>query len=300
MSFWKSVARGLTGVATGGLSEGFNNDSIKNALFGEGPSVSSFNNLSSEQQALLNMLMKAGGSTIETGIPAYSGEMYAPTGDINTTLFSKVKDLLASGGTNSGTIQDLVTKYMSNPNVETFDPANVTELFNKTVKAPALQSFNEDILPAISEKLAGRNAFQSGATVYEMNKAGSDLASDLSSQLATMMETERTNVANRNLTTNQTNISSILSLLGLDEQSINNLLSQAGTVGTTQQTLNQQPYTEAYTKWSTSQPYNNPWLQYMMQALGVNTTTPVVNPGNTGILQSFLQGAGQALGKKMT
>ena len=262
--------------------------SFKDTIFGSSPSIDTYDNLSPEQRALLNSLISTMSPTVGTGVSSYSGKMYAPISGINTDLFAKVQDLVNNGSPNSDLIQELLSKYSGGYTPEEFNPASVTDLFNKTVRTPAIRSFNEETLPAIAEKLAGRNAFQSGATVYDMTKAGSDLESDLAGQLSSMIQNEKNSVAGRNLTgtlqTNATNASAVASLLGIDEQTLMSILGMAGTAGTTQQNLEQLPFTEAYNKWSTEQPYNNPWLQYILKAALSETTTPVVNPGSSGLL----------------
>jgi hypothetical protein len=133
----------------------------------------------------------------------------------------------------------------------------------------------------------------------DMFDAASDLQSNLSGQLADLMYQGSEATANRNVQREQIGSSTaqnlISQLLGQDATKIS-LLNSALPIAQQQQTLEQLPYTEDYSKWSSSQAYNNPWLQYLNQVLGTDAVSNVVNHGSEGMLPSLIQGSGSAMG----
>lgn len=265
-------------------------------LLGESPSVDTVSALNPDQEAVLKKLSTLLQEQIGTGITAYSGSMYAPTSELNNTLFNYLNTALggdsASTTKANSTIDTLLNKYTGDY-TEEFDPAYINSYFEKSIKNPAMKEFTETMLPSIAEKYAARNATGSGAMTKDMFDAASDLQSNLSGQLADLMYQGSEATANRNVQREQIGSSTVQNLisqlLGQDATKIT-LLNSALPIAQQQQTLEQRPYTEEYSKWSSSQAYNNPWLQYLNQVLGTDALQNIVNPGSEGLMPSLIQG----------
>lgn len=253
-------------------------------------------------------------------IEAYSGDITPGMQDINQMLKTVLSGKLSGAGPESDMIKGLISKFSGSSipefsfNAETFNPDEVADLFNATVKNPAMESWDEDILPSIAEKFAGRNAFDSGATVHEMVKAGRGLESDLFGQLQTMLSTAREGTKARNLqgklSTDSTNAGLRSTGYGTNASAITNLVNQLVgegsnqfntalggmlSLGSTEQGIATSKGQEEYQKWATEQPYNNPYLQMIMGALGLQTQQSVVNPGSAGLLPTIISGGSKVL-----
>lgn len=292
MANWGRIA---TGIATGGTSE-LVRGVVKaggDLLFGEKPSINSYENMTPEQKKLLETLLGQFQGTAETGVTPYSGDIYAGPSGLNQSLFSAAGNILSGNDPTRAVLDKLLTKYSGGYEDTPFNPNPTIDMFNTSVRNPAIKEFNEEILPGIAEKYAGQNAGRSGAVLKTMADAGSDLESSLSGLLSQYLyDAENQNTQN--------NLSKYLNfentgasiLPGLIDQPLQEIQGLSGIAGV-QQGLDQNQLTEDYQKWEYGQNYNNPWLQYLNTLLGLQTTTPVVNPGTPGLLQSLLPALGQ-------
>ena len=280
--------------------------SIKKTLFGEAPSVEQMNALTPEQQALLKKLNVTLEGQVGQGVDAYGGQMYAGPSGLNQTLFNYLNQVMS--GTDASTsransaIDTMMARY-TDPIEETpFDPSYINSYFESGVKAPAMREFTETILPGIAEKYAGKGAIRSGAMTKEMMDSATNLQSDLSGQLSNLLfqgsESHATRELQRKLGMegiSSTAMNQIIQLL------MNQPLDTLGTalpIAQQEQTFAQNPLTEAFIKWQMSQDYNNPWLQYLNQGLGVDAIQNIVKPGSEGLLPSLIQ-AGAKVGAAM-
>ncbi len=67
-----------------------------------------------------------------------------------------------------------------------FDPSQVTDMFQKGVQEPAMRNFQQSVIPGIKESFADQGA--SSGLNNSLATAGSNLQSDLGSQLAMFMQ----------------------------------------------------------------------------------------------------------------
>lgn len=270
---------------------------LKKMLFGESPSIEQKSTLTPEQQAILKSLGITLGGQIGQGVEAYGGDMYADPSGLNNTLFNYLNMVMtgsdpSTSKANAG-IDALMAKFQTPIQEQPFDPQNITSYFEQGVRAPAMRNLNETVLPAIAEKYASKNALRSGAVMKEMFDTAGNLESDLSGQLSQLLYQGSEVNANRELqrklgleSTYTSGMNQVIAqLLG---QPINTM-NAALPIAQQEQTLEQLPFTEAYNKWSSSQAYNNPWLQYLQQALGTNALQNIVNPGSSGLMPSLIQ-----------
>jgi hypothetical protein len=286
---WGRVA---AGIATGGTSELvrggaklLGDSGLGDLLFGEKPSINSYENMTPEQKKLLETLLGQVQGTAETGVTPYSGDIYAGPSSLNQSLFSGAENLLAGNDPTQAVLDKMLNRYSEGAMYE-FNPNRTIDMFNASVRDPAMREFNTEILPGIAEKYAGQNAGRSGAVLKTMADAGADLERNLSGQLSQYLYNAE-DQSNKNKLSFETGV-----LPGIIDQPLQNLQSLMGIAGT-QQGIDQSQLTEDFQKWEYGQDYNNPWLQYLNSLLGLQTTTPVVNPGTPGLLQSLLPALGQ-------
>lgn len=171
-----------------------------------------------------------------------------------------------------------------------WNPEMAENRWMETVVNPSQRRFEEETLPAITEKFAGMGGLDSSGFNRALVDAGTNLATQQQSQLADLMYRDRESALNRNL--QRTQLGS--SLLG---QTIGNL-GQLGQIGQQLRGIDQQQLQERLSKWQMEQPQNNPWMQnYLSAALGTQPYRFVnEKPGLGYQIGSGLLGGGIGLG----
>ncbi len=200
-----------------------------------------------------------------------------------------------------------------------FDPGSATEFWQKSFVDPALKTWNEEIAPAIQEKYTAKNAQYSSAMPKALAKSGKDLMTNLSGQLGEILYNAEQAQKNRQATGATTalnfaqlpatlseaaagrkasGVSQALNYGGTDLDSILKAITAGITGGEVERGIEAGTLQEGFQKWLASQPYSNPWLQYLSIPLGVNAVQPIVQgPTQTpGLLTSLLGGAGAGIG----
>ena len=230
-----------------------------------------------QQQATLNWAM----SQMRGGVPGYTGQTTAGAAPLQTQTFDLISQILGGGG-QVGAGQDALADLL-----KPFDPTSTNQYFQQSVQAPALRTWEQDILPKIRESFIGQNAGSSSAANRAIASSGSDLASNLSSTLGNLLfQSEQSALGRR-----QSAIDQILPML---TGQANLGLSAGGA----QQGINQNQLTGAYQEFLRTQPSANPYLQLFGQAIGTPTFENIIQgPTQTqGILGPLLGAAGSVLG----
>lgn len=129
---------------------------------GSSPSMQQFEQLSPEQKAMLNELLK----TLQPQI----GGMLGNLGYDLTAQPSYAQGLEALQAQLGG-----------------FDPTRTIEAFESGVAKPALRQFQEQVAPSIQERFIGSGAGRSGALGQQLAMAGSRLEEGLAGQKAQML-----------------------------------------------------------------------------------------------------------------
>jgi len=81
--------------------------------------------------------------------------------------------------------------------LQDFDPAQVTNMFQDSVAAPARQQFQQQTLPGIQERFISEGAPNSGAAQRTAYGAGANMESGLSGQLAQLLYQAQQGTENR-------------------------------------------------------------------------------------------------------
>lgn len=260
--------------------------SIGKALFGSKPKMEQQSILTPEQTALVNNWSKYLNSQIGKGVAPYSGEEYAGSNPYFENYLNYTNPL-------QGNISSALTKALSGNPAYQISPETTNQIFNARVKAPAEQNWETNIIPKIEEQFAGAGALSSSGLNRALAESGRKMNTDLYSTYGNMLN----NATNENASLYNSAANRALTGAGqatnINNSIFGNILRQA----TTEQGLQQQPLTEAYNKWQSAQPYNNPLLSALR---GVNPLTPtfrnVMTGGSSGILGSAIGAAGNVLG----
>jgi hypothetical protein len=186
----------------------------------------------------------------------------AATAD-QSQMFDLISQLLGGKGPMQQQGQNLLESVM-----QPFNPATATKEWSQAVQAPMEQDWSQNIVPKILEQFAGSDAGGSGPAMKAVAQSGADLSTNMGGILA------KTLLDFQNQSTNQG--------LNATQQALNypmNLIQSLLGAANTEYGINAAQGKEQYQDWSTSQPYNNPWLNLLSPALNTKAFTWGENPG---------------------
>jgi hypothetical protein len=249
---------------------------IADTLFGSGPESKQQNLLTPEQSDLFVSLGNILNTNIGKGVEPYPGTYTPGPSTTQAQIFDLVNQLL--GG--QGPMQQQSTGVLGGL-MDLMDPAKAKDYWEKGIKGPMTESWQKDIVPQILEQFAAYDAAGSGPARTAVAESGRRLETDMGSMLENLLQQfrgEAYGAAQTGLSYPETLIGSVL------------------PAATTQRQITAEQQYEPYQDWLMSQPWANPWLQYMMPYLGQRTFENVVMPGQQGIFGDLL-GAGAELGK---
>lgn len=243
--------------------------------------------LTEGQRAILDSLTTQIQAQMGQGITPYSGQIAAGVSPLQQQAF----DLAGALGTTpeamarGGALQQIMAgtpAYQASP--EEYERA-----YAQGVEAPAMAQWSRDIIPQILHQ------YGSGGTagaVYDMlGRSGADLATNLAGQ--------RAQYRLQGLHDQQAALEAAAGrrLGGIEasaQESLRPILA-TGAMGEVQRGITQDQLGEDYLKWSTAQPYNNPWLGFLAPALGTQAFNTYYQPEQTRpsfagtMLTSFLK-----------
>jgi len=255
------------------------------------PATSKGPSYTKEQKGLLNKLISTISPQLGQGVEAYGGPLVADPTDALSQIYSgtsgTANDLASGGGyyAPAAASGDVLQNLMKE-----FNPASTTEYWEKSMKAPAMDTWTKEILPQILESYGGRNASSSSGMGTSLAKSGETLTTNLGAQLQELL-----------FNTEQAQKQTQLAAAGQAQNLANvpgNTLNQLLTPASSEYDIAQNKVTEPYTKWATEQPYANPWLKYLGGGALSQAGNPAVSvaPSGGGILDSMLGFGGQLAG----
>jgi len=212
-------------------------------LLGEEPEVEQMQALTPEQMAVLSKLSGVLKGQVGKGIEGYGGPLVPGASPLQSKLFGMTEDWLGRQGPEAG-----------------------MEYWEKAIKAPAMETWMKDVMPAIREQFIGQGMESSSGLNRALAESGQRLTTGLTGTLADVLFK-----AEQGLPQN------IMGLMG---------------VGGTQRGIEQEQMMEPYQKWQMEQPWANPWLQQLGLGLGTKAFENVVKPGTTGLLDTMMQAGG--------
>jgi len=252
---------------------------VKDFLFGSKQKVKTKKTevLTPGQMELLDELTNLLKGQLGQGVEPYPGQLVPGASEIQQQLFEM---LMPSGGAVGGLTKQ-GADYISQLMQQQFNPEEAQDYWQRAYVKPAQRTWEETVVPEVMERYAGQNALDSGAARRALAKSWGDVQSQLNAELAKILWGEKQSLTQRQDTASQ---------LGL------NLLPQVIGMGEEQRGITQEMLQEPYQKWQMSQPWANPWLQYLPTTLGTNPyqVNTYTTGGGGGLLGGLMPSLGRA------
>ena len=247
------------------------------------PTVTPTSTLTGGQKQFLNSLMgyidgTSGGGTnqVGQGVTPYSGQLTPGAQSLQQGEWGLVQQMLS--GNAPGQVQaNAVDTSLAKP----WDPTQATQEWTKAIQDPAMQNWNQNLLPSILEKYAGQGAAGGGNAAKTVTDQATQLQTGLESNLASTLMSDKTTSNNQALTASNDMYTQL-----------QQILSGASGGGAEQYNVQNAQDTALQKNWSSAQAYNNPWLNIGMGGEGVNAIENIVTPS----IMPSLVGAGGTLG----
>jgi len=243
--------------------------------------------LTNSQRAVLDALSGQLEANVGQGVTPYSGQLAAPASALQQRAFS-LGDAFGTGPAamaRGGAIADIVAGKPA----FTTGPEEYERAYQEGVRAPAMAQWNRDIIPQILHQYGSSGT--AGAVIDALGRSGSDLTTQLAAQQAQyrFRGMERGQDALEAAAGRQ--------LAGVEASRTEDLapIALASQLGDVQRGITQDALGEDYFKWSSAQPYNNPWLGFLAPTLGTQAFQTYYQPEQKQpsffgtMLTSFLQ-----------
>ncbi len=250
--------------------------------------------LTGEQGDVLSQLMRLLGGQIGQGVQPYPGQITPEASMLQRQGF----DIAGQIPGQLGGLQDISMQALQRT-MQPFDPATAMQTM-EPARQLGLRTFERDVIPMLSEKfLAGTGARGSGSFARELSRGGQDLSLGLSAQLAPYLFAGEQAQRQR-------------------EAMVPGIAGQAAGIpgiglqalmgaGQQQRGIQAERFQEPYQKWAASQPYANPWLNFLGTGLGTQAIENIVQPamfqqpqmqmgGGGGLMSALLPALGTAAG----
>jgi len=230
---------------------------IGDFLFGEtneGGLQGQASTLTGGQEGLLERLTAFLQGQVGQPAASFGQDTAAQASPLQNTAFGQVEDLLGSG-VSQGAASSL--NRINQP----FDPSSVTDFFNTNVKAPALENFQDEIIPGIRQSFVNQGLGRSGAAVGALADAGTDLGTNLSRQLSDLLFNTEQRTLDRQAQTAPTGLNTLNTGLGAGGQ---------------QRDIMSQLLSGRFGEFLRTQPGNNSALNLLGPALGTRAFENIV------------------------
>jgi hypothetical protein len=251
---------------------------------------------------------------IGQGVPAYQGQTVADIsplqqmgygqasgiGDMSSLLQNYASGAINQQASGGGEFQQLAGSTLKDL-MKPWDSGSATQYWNQAFVDPAIQNWQQNILPGVAEKYGTGGV--GGSLGREMLRSGENVNTQLSGQLANILYSGEQAQLGRQ----QTGVNQAMNLAQMPNQLVQGAgqiagqgtdqLSQLLNIGGQQQGQQQNLLNAEANKWTQSQPYNNPYLMgWLNTALQQQGMTPVVQQGSPGLGTSLAAGMMPALG----
>ena len=185
-------------------------------------------------------------------------------------------DVLGQQAAGGGQYQQLAGQGIQDI-MQPWDPASATQMWETAFKAPAMQTWQQDVIPSIMERYAGQGAADSGAMGRTLARSGQELTTGLGGQLAQLLYGGQ----QAHLGRQQTGVGQAMGMAALPGQIAGqagqvggmgtDILSQMLNIGGQQRGIAGEQLGEPYMKYQQSQPWANP---YLLNFLGAGLGQP--------------------------
>ena len=261
---------------------------IKDFLFGSKPKidVKDLSTLTPEQQKILKQILgqfgAQGGADFQP--EGFGGDLSAGLGDLEQTSLAALEQSALSSADPNNVLNQAGEALKG---IFSGGQSDVTDFFNTNIRDPALQSFEETVLPGISRDFGGANFFSSERQDAD-DRARRDLTTGLSSARADV-----------NLRSRESNLDRILQGIGLAPG-----LESAGTdsllkfleAGGVERGVRQDALDREFGEFGRVQDEKFKRLQAILAALGLQGKENVVTalPGSSGFITDIIAAAAGA------
>jgi len=233
-----------------------------------GQKVQQHETLTPGQREFLDSLTGQLTPQVGQGITPYQGERVAPFGPLQEQALGMAggyepgirAGLKAYGGFDPAQGQDFlgIGQQILQSAGQPYDPTGAKEYWEQSFKAPAMQTWQRDIIPGLKE------SFSDGALNRALARSAESLGLGLSGQLGSILQSDRENYLNRQmqgagLAGSFAQLPGQLATQG--QQLAAGGLGEMGFMGAMEQALRQQTAEAQQQQWGEAQPYENPWLQ---------------------------------------
>ena len=252
---------------------------IGDMLFGSEPEteVSQHPTLAPWQQELQE---SPWGEYVKEDAPGYPGKLSADSSNLWQMSLSGLEGLMGAGPTSlSNLIQQTLSSAM------TRGPEDYDKYFTESIEKPALKSYKEDVMPAISREYAP-SGFWSSQRLEQEEKSSEDLLGFLTEERAKTGYEARESDLNRQL-----------AAVGLAPGAGDFLLKML-SAGGAETAREQGDLDRSYSEWQRQQGDEENRMRMILAALGITAAENVVtqSEGSEGLFGSLLPMAGQAAG----
>lgn len=265
---------------------------ITKAYFGGGGSSSpeQITKYTPDQMELLKTLTGQLAPQIGQGVTPYGGQRVAGISPLQEQAFGMAPGYIPGieagfrgagqfDPAQAGNILDIGQGALSSA-LAPYDPAATQQYWETAFKAPALETWRQDIMPSIMEKgVRTAGTSDSGPMQRELARSGMDLSTNLNAQLAGLLYSGEQAQLNRQV--QGAGVAGGLAqvpgqLAGQGQQLAALGLGQMAGMGGEQRGISQQFLGAEQQKFMEAQPYQNPWLQYVPTALGASAFDTVI------------------------
>jgi len=294
------------------------------SVMGSSPSVQTMNTQNPMQQGLMSELGNIVQGQLGQGVPItqsplqtsaygtalnqgnnvqnYAGQIAGGQGQL-LSLENNLSDLSSSLNPVKQNLSSLESGLA--PTMQPFNAGQSSAQFGAQVAAPAMNNFTQNVTPGIMEQFAAYGGANSGGARKALADAGVNLETNLSGQKSAFMQNQQqqslqnlvsgTSLSGQlagqqgtltGLQGNLTNTSGNLvqdssNMTKMSSDIINQILQGGLSAGSSQFNVQQ-----------ASQPWNNPYLQYLMPLISEQTQTAVADPGQSSGIGGILGGLG--------
>lgn len=228
---------------------------------GGSPEVEQAPTMTPGQMALLDSLSGLIQGQLGKGVEAYPGEMTSGPSGLQQQYFDLVSKIGSGTAANQAESQNALSSL-----IKPWEASGATDYWNQAIKDPAMLAWQDQIMPTISEKFAAYDALGGGGSQKAMSDAGAKLTTQMAAQLQDYLMKDK-----------ELSNAQMMQAAGLSQGLNAQNAAMLGQAGETQRGITNEQLMEGYKKWAYSQPYNNPWLQYMGTTLNAQAFENIVS-----------------------
>jgi hypothetical protein len=275
--------------------------------------------LTEGQKDLLNLMTGTLGQQWGTGLTPYQGQRVAGVSPLQQSAFDIYGGYMPLAGPSMDIAKQALGQYDFGPTqraqqlgmsgleqiMKDFDPTRATEMWQTSLVDPSVNLYNQRIIPAIKEALPQLGAKSSGGVDRALARSGSDLAMNLSGQLANLLYQGQQAHLGQQLSAipeayrmGMMPTDVVNQIMGGIGQFPANLAQMGLGAGGVQRGIEAEQLGGAQQYWTEAQPYENPWLQYLGTALGTQAVSPYYKQGSPGFGALMAPALGSMLGSE--